>query len=578
MTTRGYQTQQKNDCYTKWNEGKRVLMPVLATGGGKTRIFSEIVSEWQSGYTVCGAHRQELVGQMSLALAARGLRHDIIAPDAIRKRIISRHVEEYGRSFYDKRSSQIVAGIDTLNIVGEKGDARFKDVTLYVSDEGHHLLRENKWGKAFRLFPRALTIVPTATPMRADGKGLGKDTDGYVDELVLGPTMRELISMGYLADYRIVCPPTDVDYSRVKVGDSGELNNKELRAAVHASNRIVGDVVSTYKEFAFGKLGVTFAVDIEEATKIATAYRKAGVPAEVVHGKTDDGLRDDILRRLRNREILQVVNVDLFGEGFDLPAIEVVSMVRKTESFPLYAQQFGRALRLLLPKELLDSWEYLSPAERVAFLSCCEKPRGIIIDHVGNIERHNLPDKPRIFTLDRRERGARGGGLDPDVIPLRRCENVNCWQTYEKHLDECPFCHRPATVPGGPGGRSSPQHVLGNLFELDEATLKQMRGEEIDCNVSAPLFPSGMTQAARVRIYNNFLNAQREQRSLRDSIALWAGYQKHLGLSDSETYRLFYLRFGIDILSAKALRPTEAQALAVRIQTKLAIDGVVSNG
>ena len=93
---------------------------------------------------------------------------------------------------------------------------------------------------------------------------------------------------------------------------------------------VVGDVVEHYKRLAMGKLGVTFASDVETATDIASRFRAEGVPAEVVSGKTPDHLRASILRRFKNREILQLVNVDLFGEGFDLPAIEVVSMARPT--------------------------------------------------------------------------------------------------------------------------------------------------------------------------------------------------------------------------------------------------------
>lgn len=77
-----------------------------------------------------------------------------------------------------------------------------------------------------------------------------------------------------------------------------------------------------------------------------------------------------ILRRFKARELTVLVNVDLFGEGFDLPATEVVSMARPTMSYALYVQQFSLALRLM------DG-----------------KTEAIIIDHVGNVRRHGLPDK-----------------------------------------------------------------------------------------------------------------------------------------------------------------------------------------
>ena len=83
-----------------------------------------------------------------------------------------------------------------------------------------------------------------------------------------------------------------------------------------------------------------------------------------------------------------MVNVDLFGEGFDLPAIGSVSFARPTQSFPLYAQQFGRSLRVLEGKD-----------------------RAIVIDHVGNVIRHGLPDAYRAHTLDSRERKSGSAGV-----------------------------------------------------------------------------------------------------------------------------------------------------------------------
>jgi DNA or RNA helicases of superfamily II len=194
---------------------------------------------------------------------------------------------------------------------------------------------------------------------------------------------------------------------------TGDFNADQLRKAVHKSH-ITGDVVAHYLKLAPGKLGVTFAVDVEAATEIAGAFRAAGVPAEVVSAKTPDALRAQILRRFKAREILQLVNVDLFGEGFDLPAIEVVSFARPTESFALYCQQFGRALRLMLSKEAAAVHAHLTDEQRRAAIAASEKPVAIIIDHVNNVLRHGLPDARREWSLDRRERRS---GKKSDAIP-----------------------------------------------------------------------------------------------------------------------------------------------------------------
>jgi DNA repair protein RadD len=540
-------------------------MVVLPTGGGKTVVIAAIIREFNVP-TVAVAHRQELVGQISLALAKEGVRHSIIAPKSVIRSIVAAHMQELGRSFYDPQSPVRVAGVDTLVKIDPASDPWFASVRLIIQDEGHHVLRGNKWGKVFELFPNARGLLPTATPKRADGRGLGRHADGYVDVLVEGPTMRELINAGYLTDYRVICAESSVDLSNVSISDAtGDFNQDKVRKAVHQSTRLVGDVVKEYLRWARGKLGVTFAVDVESATEIARAFRNAGVPAEVVSAKTPDDMRRAILRRFKNREILQLVNVDLFGEGFDLPAIEVVSMARPTQSYSLYAQQFGRALRLMLAQEFADRWDAYSDAERLSIIASSTKPKALIIDHVENIIRHGLPDKPREWSLDRRERRAQA---ESDAIPLRYCLNPECANAYERIYKCCPHCgFYPA-----PPERATLEQVDGDLTELDPAVLALMRGEV--ARIDAPVqYPAGLSDAARRTLWHRHHDRQVAQAALRYVIGSWAAV--HSSDSDSTNYRRFFHTFGVDVVSAMALNSKDAEALREKIEAKLAIDGFV---
>lgn len=407
----------------------------------------------------------------------------------------------------------------------------------------HHVLKSNKWGKACEMFPKARGLGVTATPMRADGKGLGRHADGLFEEMIVGPTMRELINRGFLTDYHILCPPNAVRLTADDVGDSGEFKPSSVKREL-AKAKITGNVVEHYIKYARGKLGVTFASDIDNAGELAQAYRAAGVTAEVVTGETPTLIRAQILRRFAAKEIQQLVNVDLFGEGFDLPAIECVSMARPTASYGLYVQQFGRALRLLPGKE-----------------------RALIFDHVGNLERHNgPPDKPRVWSLDRRERQPKGA--PSDVIPVRVC--VQCSQPYERFYQCCPYC---GFFPE-PASRSGPEFVDGDLMLLDESTLKRMRGE-IERIDGAPLYPQGLEPAAMGAIRRNHLERQGAQRELRAVMDLWGGWQKHLGRGASEAQRRFYLRYGVDVMSAYALNKADAELLTTRVNDELQRAGVI---
>lgn len=530
MTTlRPYQQQLKAAALNAWQAGARNVLAVSPTGSGKTVLFSDVLAGYP-GASCAIAHRQELVSQISLALARNELPHGIVAPPAVARNIVALHMAELGRSYYAPNARCRVAGVDTL-VRLDPADPWLAQVGMWIQDEAHHLLEGNKWGKAVALFPNARGLGVTATPTRADGKGLGRHADGLFDAMVLGPTMRELIREGYLTEYRVFAPPSDLDLSNVPTSAGGDYSPEPLRAAVHRSH-IVGDVVQHYCKIARGKLGVTFAVDIEAATEQCEAFRANGVAAEVVTSKTPDALRQSILRRFRARQVLQLVNVDLFGEGFDLPAIEVVSFARPTMSYALYVQQFGRALR---------------PLEG--------KAHAIIIDHVGNVLRHGLPDAFREWSLDRRER--RSNGVS-DAIPTRACPK--CTLIYERVLVACPYCgHTPE-----PAGRSTPEQVDGDLCELSPEALARLRGE-VD---RPPVYPTGTPQAW-VSVTRAHEAKKEAQAQLRHTLALWGGLRKAHGDDERVAQRRFFHRFGVDVLSAQALNARDAEALEAKVRGDL---------
>ena len=533
---RPFQDKLKSDIYASWDAGSIATIGVAPTGAGKTVIMSSIALDVNEPMCLI-AHRQELVQQISIALARMGIRHNLIAAEKTIKVIISQHIAEFGKSFFDRRSHMTVAGVDTL-IARSKSLTQWSNIIKWwVIDECHHVLFDNKWGRAVNMFRNARGVGFTASPIRCDRKSLHRAQGGVFTDMCVGPSPRELIDMGYLCDYRIFGPPQSISTDLLKVGSTGDYTRGSLHQAAEQST-ITGDIVEHYLRIAQGKRGITFTVDVEAANKTAQAFRDAGVPAEAVSSKTPDTVRNEVIRKFRNGSILQLVNVDLFGEGFDVPAVEIVSMGRPTQSFGLYLQQFGRALRTM------DG-----------------KSHGVVIDHVGNVKRHGLPDAVRNWTLNAEESGRKSIIRDPDVMPVTTC--VSCFRAYEAITKICPHCghvHEPES-------RSEPKFVDGDLIEFSPELLKQLRGQidAIDSNFT-PVPASLQGTPAEGRLVRLHGQNQIAQSGLRDVIALWAGVRRDRGMSDSEIYRRFYHTFNVDVLSAQALGTSDAEELTVKIK------------
>lgn len=536
---RDYQLDVKNKIYQEWQKPQvDNVVGIMPTGSGKTVLFSSILHDHNAA-CVAIAHRKELVSQISLALAREEVVHGIIGPKKTVTDICSEHQRELGYVAFDPNAPVKVAGVDTLIKRPQEYASWARQVSLWVTDECHHLLASNKWGKGVEMFPNAKGLGVTATPCRADGKGLGSHSHGVFDSMVEGPNMRDLIDRGYLTDYRIFAPPNDVKIEDVEIGADGDFKKPQLKKAIQESH-LVGDIVTHYLRIAPGKLGITFVESVETANEVARQYNSMGVRAEVVDAKTPPRIRSEILRRFKSREIEQLVNVDLFGEGFDLPAVEVVSFGRHTQSYSLYVQQFGRALRILEGKEC-----------------------AIIIDHAGNVVRHGLPDKERIWSLDAREARPRIANPDDDV-PLRYC--TECTQPYEKVLVLCPYCG----TKWEPSQRDKPEVVDGDLFELSPEVLAAMRGEVAKVDKSSEQLASEMRYAGVPGYVINSAvkkhdHKQLAQATLRDQIAWWSAWQKQMGRCDQEIYRRFNFAFGLDMLSAQYLGRNESVSLAQKI-------------
>lgn len=536
---RPYQQAVVDDIAAAWGRVRSVLA-VLPTGGGKTVIFSSIMSD-HVGACAAVVHRKEIVAQISLSLGRLGLKHRIIAPPSVVRRIRRRHLKFLGKNFVDQNAPAGVVSVQTMTSKSASNDAALQSwleqVTLCVFDEGHHYVNSGSWARAVHAVDNAKLLFVSATPERADGKGLGAHASGFVEEMVEGPTTKWLIDNGFLTPFKYYAPASDLDVSDVALTASGDFNAQALRQRVVESH-LIGDIVQHYKKFAPGQRFIVFSTDVQTASETADALNAEGLRASMLSGMTEAGVRDAELDKFESGALDGLTNVDLFDEGFDVPAVVVCVLARPTQSLAKYLQMVGRALRIMEGKT-----------------------HAIIIDPVRNWERHGMPDWPRVWSLDNKEKNTRA--TVSDTVPQRVC--TACTQPYEAFYTKCPYC---GTAPT-PTERREPEHVDGDLLELDVDALAALFAAKEKANQSDEDFQRGLHARNVPGIgHGPAIRRHRAAKYRRDVlhnlVGWWVGMQE--GREQSEIFKRFYLRFGVDMITAFTLDSNGTDALIDKIQ------------
>lgn len=361
-------------------------------------------------------HRQELAKQFSEALTDYGVRHGFIGPGA---------PFEVGKNVQVASVQTLVKRMDRLPWRPD----------LIVIDEAHHCTEGSSWGKVIDRYMHAVIIGLSATPERLDGKGLGRGHGGYFDAMVVGPTPAFLIDRGNLCPYRIYGTDATPDMTGVK-RTGGDFNRGEAEARVDRPF-ITGSAVAHYRKLAAGKRAVVFCVSRRHAEHVAAEFCQAGLRFVVVDGTLSDDERERRVKQLETHEIDGIVSVDLISEGFDLPAIECAISLRPTQSTSLWVQQIGRVLRPSAGKDF-----------------------AIILDHVGNTNRHGLPDDLREWSLEGRPKKA-GKTKEKAEDPVKQCER--CFSVH-RPAPRCPMCGYEYEVKG-----RDIAEVEGELKEIETA-------------------------------------------------------------------------------------------------------------
>ena len=379
LKLRNYQNDLINKCRTAFINNYKRLLCVLPCGAGKTVCFAYMAYNHinRNGKVWFLVHRQELIDQT---------------------------IDTFTRF-----------NIPTDNIyIGMVGTALKNapfEPTLIIFDEGHHATART-WEKIINKYPFVPLIGLTATPCRLDGTPLNT----IYDNLIVGVSSEWLINNHYLAPYDYYAPANLISDFK------SDTQNSEFEF----DRKIYGNVLNYLdpnKKTIIYCPNINFSLNLQKLIPNSVHF----------DGNTPKRERAEIVRKFKSGEIKTLLNVDLIGEGFDVPDCECVILLRPTMSTALFIQQSMRCMRYQPNK------------------------RAVIYDFVGNVFRHGLPTETREWSLNSKIR-VRNKSAEPDIL-TRMCNK--CYRIYSGTNPICPYCHND-------NGKTAKQIEIDNKQKLEQ--------------------------------------------------------------------------------------------------------------
>lgn len=311
---------------------------ISATGTGKTYLAALDVKNYNPKRFLFVAHREQILKKSLDSF------HKVLGGDKkTNYGILSGNAKNTDAKY-------LFATVQTLSKAENLNQFKRDEFDYILIDETHHV-GSKIYGKLLDYFTPDFLLGMTATPERSDDKNIYELFDYNVPyEIRLQEALEEemLVPFHYIG-------VSDYTYNGEVIDD-----NTNLKYLV--SEERVKYVVEQSKYYGYdGDVlhGLVFVSRKEEADEIAKLLTKNGYPSQMLSGEDSQEQREQAIEKLKNGELTYLVTVDIFNEGIDIPFINQVIMMRKTESVIVFVQQLGRGLRKAQGKEYLTVIDFI---------------------------------------------------------------------------------------------------------------------------------------------------------------------------------------------------------------------------
>ncbi|TOI89638.1 DEAD/DEAH box helicase [Vibrio parahaemolyticus] len=341
-TLRPYQADSVKAVIHYFRKHSTPAVIVLPTGAGKSLVIAEL-ARLAKGRVLVLAHVKELVEQNHAKYEGYGLKGAIFSAGLGRKetdqQVVFASVQSIVRNLDSFKNQFSLLVIDECHRVPDDKNSSYQKVITH--------LRE--------LNPGIKVLGLTATPYRL---GMGwiyqyhtrgqvrTEESRFFRDCIFELPIRYLLDENFLTPARMMdAPVLSYDFSQLKPANTGRYKEAEMDMVIDKAKRATPQIVDQIIQYARERKGVMiFAATVRHAQEIHGLLPEG--ETAIVIGDTPTPERDAIIQAFKNREIKYLVNVSVLTTGFDAPHVDLIAILRPTESVSLYQQIVGRGLRL----------------------------------------------------------------------------------------------------------------------------------------------------------------------------------------------------------------------------------------
>ena len=398
LTLRPYQQAAITAIYGYFQKNTGNPLVVIPTAGGKSLVMASfiegVLKVWPDQRILIVTHVRELIAQNHAEMIG-------LWPEA------PAGIYSAGLGKREAQARVLFAGIQSIH-------ARAREIghtDLVLIDEAH--LIPGKSSTMYRRFLDALSAINpalkvigfTATPFRTGSGMLHEGETALFTDIAFEASVRDLIDQGYLSPLVSKQPATRLDVSKVGTR-AGDFIARDLAAAVDRQATTRAAVTEIMDHGKDRKSWLAFCSGVDHARHVAEEFQRRGITCRTIFGDTPKDERDAIIAAFKRGDIRALASMGVLTTGFNAPGVDLIALLRPTQSAGLYVQMVGRGTRLAPGKD-----------------NC------LVLDFAGNVRRHGPID------LVRPKRPGEGGAA---VAPTKVCPM--CESIVALSATDCPDC------------------------------------------------------------------------------------------------------------------------------------------